>query len=163
MNVLTLCGSLRRNSYNRALLAAAGELAPDGVRLTTFERLRDVPPYDPGEDDAYTPGRIAPEPVQALRSALREANALLIATPEYNYSVPGQLKNAIDWASRPAGRSPLVGLPTALMGATTGMSGSMRAQYHLRQSFVHTNTRRRCCSPRCCAPSARRSSTPRDA
>ena len=140
MNVLALCGSLRRGSYNRALLAAAEELAPDGVRIAVFERLRDVPLYDPGEDEAYTPGKLAPEPVQALRAALRATDALLISTPEYNYSVPGLLKNAVDWASRPAGRSPLVGLPTALMGASTGMGGTMRAQYHLRQSFVHTNT-----------------------
>jgi chromate reductase len=135
LRVLGICGSLRRGSFNRALLNAAHELAPDGMHITDYEGLREIPPYDADVDAAG-----APEPVAVLRRAIAEADALLIATPEYNYSIPGVLKNAIDWASRPPATTPLRDKPTAIMGASSGMSGTMRAQYHLRQSFVFTRT-----------------------
>ena len=117
------------------LLQAATELAPEGMQLTTFERLADVPPYNADLDVGD-----GPEPVRALRQALVGADALLIATPEYNYSVPGVLKNALDWASRPPATSPLRGMPAAIMGASGGTSGTMRAQLALRQVFVFTQT-----------------------
>lgn len=135
LRILGIAGSLRRGSFNRGLLRAAQELAPEGMSISTFDRLGDVPPYD---DDVEQTGK--PEPVQALVDAIRAADGLLIATPEYNYSVPGVLKNAIDWASRPPATTPLKGKPAALMSASTGISGGMRAQYHLRQSFVFTET-----------------------
>jgi chromate reductase len=135
MRVCGIAGSLRRGSYNRALLRAAVELAPDGMEIVAFDRLRDVPPYDA---DVEAGGD--PEPVAALKSAIRDADALLVVTPEYNYSVPGVLKNAIDWASRPPSGSVLIGKPTALMGATPGRTGTARAQLALRQSFVFTQT-----------------------
>ncbi len=135
MKVLGIAGSLRKGSYNRLLLRAARELAPVGVEIEIYEGLREIPPYDQDVDAAG-----APEVVVALRRAIAEAEALLIATPEYNYSVPGVLKNAIDWASRPARGSVLNGKPAAIMGASTGMSGTIRAQLALRQSFLFTDT-----------------------
>lgn len=135
VRVLGIAGSLRQGSYNKMLLRAAAELRPPGMELTIFERLADVPPYN-GDLDVGE----GPEPVRALRQALAGAEALLIATPEYNYSVPGVLKNAIDWASRPPATSPLRGMPAAIMGASGGMSGTMRAQLALRQTFVFTQT-----------------------
>jgi chromate reductase, NAD(P)H dehydrogenase (quinone) len=135
VRVLGIAGSLRKGSYNKMLLRAATELAPEGMDLTTFERLVDVPLYNADLDaDA------GPEPVRALRAALAGADALLIATPEYNYSIPGVLKNAIDWASRPPATSPLRGMPAAIMGASAGLSGTVRAQLALRQAFVFTQT-----------------------
>jgi chromate reductase len=135
VRVLGIAGSLRRGSYNKMLLRAATELAPEGMELTTFERLADVPPYNADLDQGE-----GPEPVRALRGALGGADALLIATPEYNYGIPGVLKNAIDWASRPPATTPLRGMPAAIMGASTGASGTMRAQLALRQAFVFTQT-----------------------
>ncbi|MDB4947719.1 MAG: chrR [Gemmatimonadetes bacterium] len=136
LRVCGLVGSLRKGSLNRGLMAAAQEIAPEvGMQVTVFDRLREIPPYDADVDAAGDP-----EPVTALKAAIREADALLIATPEYNYSVPGFLKNAIDWASRPPPSSPLRGKPAAIMGASGGMSGTTRAQYHLRQMFVFTQT-----------------------
>jgi chromate reductase len=105
------------------------------MSIETFERLAELPPYN---EDVEQVGK--PEPVAALVDAVRAADGLLIATPEYNYSVPGVLKNAIDWISRPPKTSPLKGKPAALMSASIGISGGMRAQYHLRQSFVFTET-----------------------
>src|SRR5205814_8833807 len=122
-----IAGSLRTGSYNRALLRAAQELAPAGLELLTFD-LAPIPLYD-GDVEAQGD----PEPVGALKTAIRDADALLIVTPEYNYGVPGVLKNAIDWASRPPGQSPLNGKPAALMGATPGMTGTARAQLQIRQ------------------------------
>ena len=135
VRVCGIAGSLRKGSYNRALLRAAVELAPDGLEITVFERLGDVPLYNA---DVEAEGD--PEPVVALKAAIRQADALLIATPEYNYGVPAALKNAVDWASRPPSKSVLDGKPAALMGATPGHGGTARAQLALRQSFVFTRT-----------------------
>jgi chromate reductase, NAD(P)H dehydrogenase (quinone) len=135
MRVCGIAGSLRRGSYNRALLRAAVALAPDGLEIVVFDRLGDVPPYNA---DVEAVGD--PEPVVALKAAIREADALLVVTPEYNYGVPGVLKNAIDWASRPPNASVLAGKPAAIMGATPGRTGTARAQLALRQSFVFTQT-----------------------
>ena len=136
LNVLALCGSLRRLSINRGLLRAAIEVAPADLRITIYEQLGEVPLYN---GDLDTP-ELEPEPVKRLRAAVREADGLLFSTPEYNYSVPGMLKNAIDWASRPVPTAALKGKPAAIMGASGGISGTMRAQYHLRQMFVFTQT-----------------------
>jgi chromate reductase len=136
MRVLGLVGSLRAGSMNRALMDAAREMAPAlGMEIEVFGRLREVPPYDADVD-----AQGDPEPVAALKAAIRGADALLIASPEYNYSVPGVLKNAIDWASRPPPETPLRGKPAAIMGASTGISGTMRMQYHLRQVLLSTGT-----------------------
>jgi chromate reductase len=136
IRVLGIAGSLRKASYNRALLTAAIELAPPEMTIAHFD-LAPVPMYDA---DLDLDG--GPAPVQALKQAIRDADALLIATPEYNYGVPGVLKNAIDWASRAAadGVRVLNGKPAAIMGATPGTSGTARAQLALRQSFVFTQT-----------------------
>lgn len=128
MRVLGISGSLRRDSLNSALLRAAAERLPAGAELVGFDRLRDVPPYD---EDAETAG--TPTVVEELRSAVRDADAVLVATPEYNSSIPGQLKNALDWVSRPAGRSALNGKPAAVVGASTGMFGAVWAQAELRK------------------------------
>jgi chromate reductase len=133
--VCGIAGSLRRGSYNQALLRAARELAPDGMEVRIFDRLGELPLFN---QDLEAEGD--PEPVQALKRAIGEADALLIATPEYNHGVPGVLKNAIDWASRPARASVLAGKPTAVFGASPGATGTARAQSQLRQSFVFTRT-----------------------
>ena len=135
MKVLGIAGSLRKGSYNRLLLGAACALAPEGLEITAYEDLRELPPYDQDLDAAGPPPVVV-----ALRQTIAQAGALLIATPEYNYAVPGVLKNAIDWASRPARSSVLNGKPAAIMGASTGMSGTIRAQLALRQSFLFTKT-----------------------
>jgi chromate reductase len=129
MRVLGISGSLRRNSLNSALLQAAAERLPAGVELVAFERLRDIPPYD-ADVEAAGP---TPEAVRELREAIRGADAVLVATPEYNHSIPGQLKNALDWASRPAGQSALNGKPAATIGASTGMFGAVWAQAEARK------------------------------
>jgi chromate reductase len=130
MRVLGISGSLRRDSYNSALLRAAAERLPAGVELVEFERLREIPPYD---SDAEIGDAPAPDSVRELRAAIREADAVLLATPEYNHSLPGQLKNALDWASRPAGKSALSGKPAAAIGASTGMFGAVWAQAEARK------------------------------
>ncbi len=135
IKVFGIAGSLRAGSSNKALLRAAAELAPEGMEIRLFERLAEVPLYN---EDVEKAGE--PESVAALKGAIREADALLFATPEYNYGVPGVLKNAIDWASRPPRNSVLNGKPAAIMGATPGTSGTARAQLALRQSFVFTQT-----------------------
>lgn len=135
MIVFGIAGSLRAASFNKSLLRAAMELAPEGMAIRIFERLGEVPPYN---EDVEKVGD--PEPVAALKDAIREADALLIATPEYNYSLPGVLKNAIDWASRPPRDSVLKGKPAAILGATPGVTGTVRAQLALRQSFLFTET-----------------------
>jgi len=132
--ILGISGSLRRGSHNTAALRAAAELAPEGVTVTIFEGLGEIPPYN---DDLRTAGGYPPA-VEAFRTAIREADALMIATPEYNYSVPGVLKNAIDWASRPP-EQPFDGKPVAILGATPGMLGTSRAQYDLRKMCVFLN------------------------
>jgi chromate reductase len=128
--ILGLCGSLRRGSYNRELLRVAGEVAPEGTRIDVAD-ISTIPPYD---DDVRSSGY--PAPVAALRAAVKAADALLIATPEYNYSVPGVLKNALDWASRPPD-PPFQGKAAAVMSTSIGNFGGMRAQYHLRQIGVY--------------------------
>ena len=129
ITVLGICGSLRKLSINRGLLRAARELAPQGVAIDTFDLLG-IPPFN--QDDEANP----PALVTEFKARIRAADAILFATPEYNYSIPGVLKNAIDWASRPYGDSAWTGKPAAIMGASPGMQGTARAQYHLRQCFV---------------------------
>jgi chromate reductase, NAD(P)H dehydrogenase (quinone) len=133
MRVLAISGSLRRGSYNAALLEAAGRELPPNVEWERFEGLRDVPAYD--EDFDRDP---EPEAVVRLRSAIARADALLIATPEYNASIPGALKNAIDWASRPFPGNVLRDKPVAVIGASTGIFGAVWAQAELRKVLHHT-------------------------
>lgn len=134
VRVLGLSGSLRRGSYNTALLRAAGERLPAGMVLVEFDRLGELPPYDTDLEAPRPDGEPgAPEPVRALRAAIRAADAVLVATPEYNHSIPGVLKNALDWASRPAGRSAMNGKPAAVVGASTGMFGAVWAQAEARK------------------------------
>jgi chromate reductase len=127
--VLGISGSLRKGSFNTALLRAAVELAPRDVRIETAD-IASIPPYN---EDVRVAG--LPPSVTGLRDRIDRADAVLFVTPEYNYSVPGVLKNAIDWASRPPNQ-PFAGKPLGIMGASGGMSGTMRAQYHLRQIAV---------------------------
>ncbi len=135
MDVLGFAGSLRRGSYNRALLRAAVELVPAGMAIEVFD-LAPIPLYNADLDEDAA----RPAVVEDFKRRIRQADALLISTPEYNYSTSGVLKNAIDWASRPAQGSPLDGKPVALMGASGGDSGTARGQLALRHSFVFTNT-----------------------
>jgi chromate reductase len=134
VSILGFAGSLRKGSYNRAALRAAQESVPDGATLEIFD-LEGIPPFN--QDLESQP----PERVREFKSRIRAADAILISTPEYNYSIPGVLKNAIDWASRPYVDNALDGKPVAVMSASTGMIGGARAQYHLRQSFVFLNMR----------------------
>ena len=132
IRILGIAGSLRRESYNRAALRAATQLMPEGASIEIFE-LDGIPGFN--QDEEQNP----PAKVVELKRRIREADAILIVTPEYNYSVPGVLKNAIDWASRPYGDSAWNGKPAAIMGASIGAIGTARAQYHLRQMFVFLN------------------------
>ena len=136
MTVLGIGGSLRDGSYNRALLRAAQELAPSEMEIHIFDNatLASIPLFN---EDIRQQGE--PETVQILKQEIQHADAVLFAIPEYNYSMSGVLKNAIDWASRPPNESPLDGKPVALMGASTGISGTIRAQMHFRQVCVFTN------------------------
>jgi chromate reductase len=130
VRVLGISGSLRRDSYNTRLLRAAGELLPPGTDFEPWGGLKAVPPFD--EDDEAAPG----PGVEALRAALGEADAVLFVTPEYNGSIPGQLKNAVDWASRPSvPEGALFGKPVAVVGASTGMFGAVWAQAELRKAL----------------------------
>jgi chromate reductase, NAD(P)H dehydrogenase (quinone) len=135
VRVVGIAGSLRAASYNRALLRAAQELTPPGMAIERFDRLGDLPHFD---QDLEALGD--PEPVTALKTAIHDADALLIVTPEYNYGMPGVLKNAIDWASRPPRSSGLQNKPAAIMGASPGNGGTARAQLQVRQAFVFTQT-----------------------
>jgi chromate reductase, NAD(P)H dehydrogenase (quinone) len=128
MRVLGISGSLRRHSFNTELLQAAAALLPPGAVLEPFDGLKAIPPYD--ADDDREP---APEPVRRLRAAIDAADAVLIATPEYNASIPGVLKNALDWASRPHATNVLRGKPVAVVGASTGMFGAVWAQAEARK------------------------------
>jgi chromate reductase, NAD(P)H dehydrogenase (quinone) len=128
-NVLAFCGSLRAGSYNRAALRTAIELRPPGMAIETAD-ISAIPPYN---EDVRAQG--FPPPVETLRRQIAAADALLFSTPEYNYSIPGVLKNAIDWASRPPDQ-PFAGKPVAIMGAGAGMAGTARAQYDLRRCCV---------------------------
>jgi chromate reductase len=132
IKVLGIAGSLRKNSFNKSLLEAAVELQPENMDIEIFD-ISDIPLYN---EDIRVTGD--PEPVKLFKQKIADADALLIATPEYNYSIPGVLKNAIDWASRPPAESPLNGKPMAMMGAG-GRMGTVRAQNHLRQVAVYTN------------------------
>src|SRR5215467_8544790 len=132
VRILGIAGSLRRESYNRAALREATRLLPEDATLDIFE-LDGIPAFN--QDEEQNP----PAKVVELKRRVRESDAILIVTPEYNYSVPGVLKNAIDWASRPYGDSAWDGKPVAIMGASIGTIGTARAQYHLRQVFVFLN------------------------
>jgi chromate reductase len=133
LKILGFAGSLRKGSYNKALLSAALEMLPENVELEIFD-LEGIPLYNQDMEREY------PEKLREFKKKLREADALLIATPEYNYSVPGVLKNAIDCASRPFGDNSFDGKPVGIMSASIGMLAGARAQYHLRQSLVFLNT-----------------------
>lgn len=129
IHVLGISGSLRDSSYNSALLRAAAELTPEGMTLEIVN-LAGIPVFDVDEEIPF------PEAVESLRSAIAKADAVLIATPEYNSSISGALKNALDWVSR-APQPPLAGKPVALIGASTGLFGTARAQVQLRQVLTH--------------------------
>lgn len=135
MLILALSGSLRAGSFNTALLRAAGGLLPPAARLELLDGLAAVPPYD--EDVDVDP---APAPVALLRNQLAAADALIIATPEYNGSIPGQLKNALDWASRPHPGNALRGTPVAAIGSSTGLFGAVWAQAELRKVLATTGS-----------------------
>ena len=128
MRVLGISGSLRRDSHNTRLLRAAAELLPPGAELVVWEDLKAIPPYDADDDEL---GR--PPAVEALDAAIRDADVVLFATPEYNHSLPGTLKNALDWLSRPLATNPLWGKPVAVVGASTGLFGAVWAQADLRK------------------------------
>ena len=136
MKVLAVSGSLRRDSYNTKLLRAAEELLPADAELELYGGLKAVPPYD--EEDDVSP---APPAVAALREAVAAADAILFATPEYNSSIPGQLKNAVDWVSRPLATNPLRNKPVAVVGASTGAFGAVWAQAELRKVLAATGAR----------------------
>jgi chromate reductase, NAD(P)H dehydrogenase (quinone) len=129
MNVLGICGSLRKGSYNAMALRAAQKLAPQGMKIDIAE-IGAIPLYN---DDVRVAGE--PAPVQEFKGKLRAADAVLIVTPEYNFSIPGVLKNALDWASRPP-EPPFTGKPVAIMGASPGPVGTARVQYDLRKVMV---------------------------
>jgi len=137
MLVLGISGSLRRDSHNTKLLRAAGELfEAEGVEFEIYEGLKEVPPYD--EDDDVGGG---PEAVARLRAAVAGADALFFSTPEYNSSIPGQLKNVVDWLSRPLAENVLRNKPVAVIGASTGMFGAVWAQAELRKVLGATGAR----------------------
>ncbi|HYH78480.1 MAG TPA: NADPH-dependent FMN reductase [Longimicrobium sp.] len=128
MKIVGIAGSIRAGSHNRALLRAAAELAPDEVTVEPWDRVREVPLYDGDIDNDGA----RPEPVEALKRAIAGADAVLIASPEYCYGIPGVLKNAIDWVSRPGYKSVLVNKPVAIVGASGSTVGTARGQIHLR-------------------------------
>jgi len=132
VKILGIPGSLRQASFNRFALRAAQSLLPPGASLDLFE-LEGIPPYNQ-DHDKQPPARVV-----ELKTRVRAADAVLFSTPEYNYSMPGVLKNAIDWASRPYGDSAWQGKPVAVMSASVGVQGGARAQYHLRQMCIFLN------------------------
>jgi chromate reductase, NAD(P)H dehydrogenase (quinone) len=136
MKILGISGSLRRGSYNTSLLGAAAGLLPDEVEFELWGGLKEVPPYDEDDDTEE-----APTAATALREAIAAADAVLFATPEYNSSVPGQLKNAIDWVSRPLATNPLRNKPVAVVGASTGAFGAVWSQGELRKVLAATGAR----------------------
>jgi chromate reductase, NAD(P)H dehydrogenase (quinone) len=136
MRVLGISGSLRRDSHNTKLLRAVGELPLAEVDFVLWDGLKDVPPFDEDDESEPTPAGVA-----RLRDAIAGADAILVATPEYNSSVPGQLKNAIDWASRPVGTSVLRNKPVAVVGASTGMFGAIWAQTELKKVLAAAGAR----------------------
>ena len=129
LNILAFAGSLRKGSYNKMLLRVAVALAPKDAMIQVFD-LEGIPPFNQDLEQSL------PEKVKDFKAKIKTADAILIVTPEYNYSVPGVLKNAIDWCSRPVGDNSWEGKPVAIMSASTGMLGGARAQYNLRQTFV---------------------------
>jgi chromate reductase len=131
LTFLGICGSLRRGSLNRALLAAVGETLPAGAALRLWESI-DLPIFNPDLEE--------PPAAAALKGAIAESAGVVFAVPEYNYSIPGGLKNALDWISRPPPSSPLRDKPCALIGAASGMSGTIRAQAHMRQMLLFSNS-----------------------
>ena len=133
LQVLGIAGSLRDDSYNRALLEAAQRLSGTDMNITLID-IGDLPHFDADVEAAGDP-----EPVTEFKQAIRSADALLIATPEYQHGIPGVLKNALDWASRPPSDSPIGGKPTAIMGATTGAFGTARAQQDLREVLIYND------------------------
>ena len=132
IKILGFAGSLRKGSFNKALLRAAVQLCPENAEIETID-LDGIPQFS--EDIEHQP----PQKIIDFKEKIRAADGILIATPEYNYSMPGVLKNAIDWASRPYGDNAFDTKPVAIMGASVGMTGTARAQYHLRQSCVFLN------------------------
>jgi len=136
MRLLAISGSLRADSHNTRLLRIAAEEAPAGVEIELYEGLATIPPYDADEDKG-----LGPAPVRDFRELVANADGLIFATPEYNSSIPGALKNAIDWASRPRATTPLAGKPAAVMGATTGHFGAVWAQAELRKVLGSTGAR----------------------
>jgi chromate reductase len=134
IRILGVAGSLRRASLNRGLLRAAAELAPDEVSIDVFD-LAPVPLYNGDVEAAGDP-----ESVAALKAAIRAADGVLFVTPEYNHGVPGVMKNALDWASRPPASAALNGKPVGIIGASPGQTGSARGQSQLRQAFEFTNS-----------------------
>jgi chromate reductase len=132
LRILGIAGSLRKTSYNRGALRAAHQLCPEGAKIEVFE-LDGIPAFNQDEE------RKPPAKVVELKQKIRNADGILLVTPEYNYGVPGVLKNAIDWASRPYGDNAWDGKPVAIMSAAMSMGGGVRAQYQLRQSFVFLN------------------------
>jgi chromate reductase len=136
MRILAIPGSVRRDSHNLRLLRHAAERAPEGVEIEVYTGLKSIPPYD--EDDDVQP---APAPVAELRRLVAEADGILIATPEYNSSIPGVLKNAIDWVSRPRASTPFQNKPAAVIGASTGQFGAVWAQAELRKVLGSTGAR----------------------
>lgn len=139
IKILGFAGSLRKGSYNKALLRSAKELAPDDMAIEFFD-LDGIPLYNADIEADGVPGR-----VMEFKQAIRNADGLLIATPEYNHGVPGVTKNAIDWASRPPGNAPLNEKPVGILGASPGITGTARGQSQLRQAFEFTNSY---CMPR---------------
>jgi chromate reductase len=135
MRVLGISGSLRRDSHNTALLRAAASLLPPGVEFELYDGLKDIPAYDEDEDKSQI------ESVRRLKDRIAAADAVLFATPEYNHSIPGHLKNALDWASRPLADTPLKGKPVAVIGASTGMFGAVWAQAELRKVLAAIGAR----------------------
>lgn len=134
LKFLGFIGSLRKGSYNRSLMRATIQLLPKGITLEVLE-IGEIPPFN--QDFERNP----PDIVKEMKAKIREADAILFVSPEYNYSIPGVLKNAIDWASRPYGDNAWDGKPVAVMSASSGRLGGARMQYHLRQSFVFLNMR----------------------
>ncbi|MCX5742225.1 MAG: NAD(P)H-dependent oxidoreductase [Proteobacteria bacterium] len=131
VTLLGICGSLRKASLNRALLRVVGEQLPAGTHFHIYEGLELLPIFNSDHAD--------PAPVVALKAAIAAADGVIIGVPEYNYSIPGGLKNALDWVSRPPATSPIRGKPVAICGAASGMSGTIRAQTHLRQMLVYSD------------------------
>jgi chromate reductase, NAD(P)H dehydrogenase (quinone) len=144
VKVLGISGSLRRDSHNTNLLRAAAELVDGEVELVVWEGLKAVPPYDEDDDVAQAPAAVA-----ELRAAIAGADAVLFATPEYNSSIPGQLKNALDWVSRPIATNPLRNKPVAVVGASTGAFGAVWSQAELRKVLAAIGARVLDCEVAC--------------